>query len=167
MRAGPGPRFNAVMIRPDPISRVWAAVFLMHELSHINEMNQGRSFRGGQTEYNAYRLETQALNLATGGRFYELLDGALDSLKVKSQKELVELVKSKDDRAAHAVLDLDEALSIATGAALSRPELEMRHGLETMALVLRFYERRGLLKKAKLPRVYVLLEEILAAVGMY
>lgn len=168
LHASHNPKYNSVIIRPSPMSSKWAGVFLMHELSHVRELNKGQNFSRGKTEFHAYRVEMQALNIVTDGKYFEALDAALSQLAIGSVEEFVAFIKNKTDARKTSILsELEEKIAAFTDWPASPQEREMRHGLNTVALVLRFYENKGLLRTRPAVQIHKIIDDVLTAVSVY
>ena len=157
------PKYNSILIRPYPVSEKWAGAFLLHELSRVREMNLGQHFSRGKSEYRASRLAMKALNIATDGAYYEALDTVMNRLGINSADDFVAMLKKREQvLGARVLLDVEQTLGLSTGWPLSPQEKEMRQGLNVIALLLRFYENKGLLARLPGARIHQAIEEVLA-----
>jgi hypothetical protein len=137
-----------IMIRPDQISKSWAPIFLIHEMSHLTVMLNKTPIDLDTDEVMAYSLEKLALNALTQYQADKGLDDILSKLGIKTEKQLLDI---KQESVVPLFVALDKTLFVDLPA--SKAEAEMRFGLYHLALGFRFFERQKLTAKLQEKRM--------------
>lgn len=157
--------YSVITIRPDRISEEWAAVFMMHELSHMGQFDQGRDLPTGESELMAYRLEKLTLSQLTNNHLDQFLDAALNRLKLNRHDQFIHILQADRGPLHVEIRRILELISAKQPA--SRSEEEMRAGFVIMALVLRIYERQGLISEKNQEILGKMIEEVLSQINKY
>ena len=133
-----------IHIRPDKVSRDFAGILLIHELSHaLDLLNKTQVDSSEANETKAYMHEKRAMNIAYDGKLDKALDAVLDKIKPRDVTDFIHLLEKPETGAAFqdSLIDMEKVIGI-TGPD-SRPEAEMRLGFYTVALELRRQEREN------------------------
>lgn len=134
---------TVIMVRPDLLTARWAGIFLVHEMSHALDQREAPDKNGCALEFDAYRVEREALNRLTEGRFDRILDVEIGRQGYANAGDVLRQLSQPSQDAFAQVLDsIERALS--EPAALSSAEREMRDGFYLMSLIDRVNEKANL-----------------------
>jgi len=138
------PNIHVVRIQPDKITRIWAGIFLIHELSHLaDRVTQFEPVRPTREQYlhgeaRAYKLELMSVNLVSQDAFDRRLDTILEGWRAPSTETLVGKLKAIQGSELN-ILD-----SVVTDErSKSDSEKGLRSGFYVLALFLRFVEKNN------------------------
>lgn len=145
LQLDPNPQLNVILIKPEGVTELWAGLFLIHELSHLADRALGaESPEPDVEEYlmgelRAFGLEMMAANGVTRGDFYRRLDRVLDEWQAGSVEEFVHRVRSM------TVADVEKiSAPVLSELAASDAERRLRNGFYSVALLIRYAERKRL-----------------------
>lgn len=137
------PTIAATSIRPDPITREWAALGLVMSLEHLQGAVSGREpkfrtdWQHRAEDVRSYEMELLAADVLTQDRFGLAIDAALRANGLKDGKGVVVFGRTEK---VWPVLNELKPLVTATDS-MSRGEEAMRGGLCLMALGFRAVAR--------------------------
>lgn len=149
-----------ILIRPDKVSKRFAAVFLLHEMSHVAAKLNNVQITPMEDEFFAYSLEKAALNAVTGWGYDEQLDTILRVLQIKSEEEIL---NAKSDKFFLLLTELDQKIS--ADSSHSPSEAEMRAGFYHLSLGLRYVENQKLPLEPHKRRVVAFLDKFIQRFG--
>jgi hypothetical protein len=130
---------NVIHIRPDKVTERWAGILLVHEMSHALDVRQAPHKQGCSVEFDAYRVEAEALSVVLDGKWEEVLDTVVAQQEFSSHERL--LASVENGRIARAIGEIERRL--AEPSPLSAAEREMRDGFYVVSLIDRIQEREG------------------------
>lgn len=136
-----GDQSIAIHFRPDRISKDFAGIFLVHELSHaLDLLNHTRVDSPDINETKAYLHEKRAANIAYDKALDRGLDKVLAKVRPKDVTDLIRLQDSKEGRLRmqELLIGIEKEMVIAPPA--SEAEAEMRLGFYHVALEIRRQE---------------------------
>jgi hypothetical protein len=134
-------QFVTIHIRPNRISKDFAGIFLVHEISHVLDyLNNTNSDSSDANETKAYLHEKQAANIAYDLAIDRGLDEILAQLKPKDVSDLIELRQTSEgrQRLQKLLIGIEKNTTIEPPASMA--EAEMRLGFYNVALELRRQE---------------------------
>ncbi len=131
---------HVIMLRPDKMTERWAGIFLVHEMSHALDQRKAESNPGCAAEFEAYRVEREAMNVLTSDGLDEALDEAIGRYVYASYEDVIAAVEADTGSGIGPAIDGIES-RLAEPPPLSAAEREMRDGFYVLSLADRIGER--------------------------
>ncbi len=146
-----------VAIRPDRISRRWAGIFLVHEMSHALERMYKTNILPDESEFFAYDLEKRAYNHITNGKLDRALEKEISQREVRSHSQLLGILRSNEAVRYETLHNIDRYLNEEHPLGLA--EGEMRLGFYLMALSIRIGEIHNYTRAQQVENLNAVLKE--------
>jgi hypothetical protein len=151
---------SMVLIRPEPMTEQWRAIFMVHELAHVVLALRKVDISLAENELAAYEIEKLALNATSKFKLDKKLDKALKKFGVTHESQVLALDQGK---AQEVFRKIDGKIS--DEASRNLYEEEMRMGFYHVALGYRFVENTKLSTKKKRERMIVFVRSFLDKFG--
>lgn len=132
---------DVILIRPDRMSKRWAGVFMVHEMSHmLDQRSPSSSALDCDGEFAAYVLEREFYDLITESRFTRALETA--AKRFAASEEHVALSIDHPDELASVLAWIEKEMGEAPPE--SQAEREMRDGFYYVSLIDRIGQSNGM-----------------------